>query len=543
VTTPTPGPASPAPSTWRARYVPAVLDALFPGLGHLVAGRRKLAAIFGIPFLALILVCLLIVATTSGGRLAAEAINVFWLLIGVQGIVLVWRVLAAGTSLFAPGLPRLRPLDIVPIGVLLLFLAGPQAVLGYVTNEARIATDEIFVGSTVAPGAWTPQGSVAPDPSDFLSPAPSFSEAPSVAPSASAGPQRINILLIGLDSGFGRDTSSTDTMIVASLDPVSETVSMISVPRELVNVPLPDGRVFAGKINGLYAFARNNPRQFPGASGQGYDVLMAALGTLLKLNINYYASVNLQGFPQVIDAVGGIDVNVAHSFCDPTYDMYGYTNGFSITAGRHHLNGIAALAYARVRKASGESDFTRAARQQEVLNGLRDAIVKGGFLKDPIGLLRSIGRILTTNVPRSILPDLADDMARVGRGQTYRAVIDHPFVKPASDYRGSIQLPNLPAIRALAASLFTSPGTTPSSDFLAPPALKGGGGSGVGNCAPAPTPKPKPTPKPSHSPGSPSPQPSSSPVTSPTESPKESTKPTPKPTASPSTEQSPKPSS
>jgi len=529
VTTPTPGPADPAPSNWRSRYVPAVLDAIFPGLGHLVAGRRKLAAIFGIPFLALILVSLLIVAGTSGGRLAAEAINAFPLLIGVQGVVLVWRVLASGSSLFAPGLPRLRPLDAVPIGVLLLFLAGPQAALGYVTNEARLATDEIFAGNTVAPGAWTPQGSVAPDPSDFLSPGPSFSEAPSVAPSATTGPQRITILLMGIDSEPGRDTASTDTMIVASLDPVTETVSMISVPRDMVNVPLPDGRVFSGKINGLDSFARIHPKEFPGSNGTGHDVLMAALGTLLNIKIDYYAAVNLYTFPRVVNLLGGVDVNVAHGFCDPTYRMNGYPNGFSIMAGHHHLDGNAALAYARVRKASGESDFTRAARQQEVLNGLRDAIVKGGFLRDPVGLLRAIGNLLTTNVPRAILPDLVDDMSRIGRAQTYRAVIDHPFVKPASDYRGSIQLPNLTAIRALAASLFTTPGTMPSKDFLAPPALSGGGGSGVSNCAPAATPAPKPTPKPSPKPSSPAPS----------ESPKD----TPKPTASPSSEQSPTPSS
>ncbi len=146
--------------SWRSRYVPAILDAIVPGLGHLVAGRRRLAAIFGIPFLVFVLVSLLIVATTSGGRLAAEAINDFWLLIGVQGLVLVWRVLAAGSSLLAPGLPRLRVLDALPIALLLLFLIGPQAVLGYVTNEARIATDEVFVGDNVPPGAWNPQGSV-----------------------------------------------------------------------------------------------------------------------------------------------------------------------------------------------------------------------------------------------------------------------------------------------------------------------------------------------------------------------------------------------
>ena len=156
MTTPPARPARSATPTWRARYLPVVLDLIVPGLGHLVAGRRKLAAIFGIPFLALVLVGLLIVATTSGGRLAAEAVNVFWPLLGLQGVVLVWRLLAAGASLFAPGLPRLRPLDIVPVAVLLVLFSGPQVVLGYITNEARIASDNVFVVDAGS-GSWTPQ--------------------------------------------------------------------------------------------------------------------------------------------------------------------------------------------------------------------------------------------------------------------------------------------------------------------------------------------------------------------------------------------------
>ena len=101
------------------------------------------------------------------------------------------------------------------------------------------------------------------------------------------------------------------------------------------------------------------------------------------------------------------------AFCDPHYSEYGYENGFSITAGRHHLNGHQALAYARVRKPAGESDFTRAARQQEVISAIRDAVVKGGFLNDPIGLLKSLGTA-ETNVPRKACPDLADAASKVG---------------------------------------------------------------------------------------------------------------------------------
>ena len=163
------------------------------------------------------------------------------------------------------------------------------------------------------------------------------------------------------------------------------------------------------------SYARHHPKQFPGSDGTGFDVLMGALGTLMDLKIKYYATVNLGGFVKVVDTLGGVNVDVARSFCDPTYDDgYGFNNGFSITKGRHHLNGNQALAFARVRKASGESDFTRAARQQEVVSGIREAIVKGGFLNDPIGLIKSIGKTVTTNVPRKALPDLADLASRVG---------------------------------------------------------------------------------------------------------------------------------
>ena len=128
-------------------------------------------------------------------------------------------------------------------------------------------------------------------------------------------------------------------------------MSLLSFPRDLVDVPLPGGGVFSGKVNSLLAYARRNPAAFPGSAGDGHDVLMAAFGEMTGLQIDYYAQVNLGGFVAVVDALGGIEVNVARAFCDPLYDEYGFTRGFSITAGRHKLNGNQALAYARIRKA------------------------------------------------------------------------------------------------------------------------------------------------------------------------------------------------
>ena len=414
------GAVTPAPSSRRSRYVPAVLDALIPGTGHLLAGRRRRALVFVLPmvFIAGTLATLLL--TTSTYHLAAEmaADEALLALIVVQAFLLVWRLAAVGSSLFNPRLSRPGIRDSVPIALLVLVILAPQVYAGAVTQAAREAANEIFVEEPSSPVAALPSFTPEPDP-DFLASAP---PSPSGEPSPTPTPEvsRINVLVIGVDAGIGRNTYLTDTMIVMSVDPVGNTVSMVSIPRDMVDVPLPDGRKYRGKINSLASYARHHPRQFPGYDGTGSDVLMDALGALLKIELDYYATVNLGGFVNVIDTLGGIDVNVERAFCDPTYTEYGYNNGFSITKGRHHLNGNQALAYARVRHPAGESDFTRAARQQEVLSGVRDKIVGGKFLNDPLGLVRALGKTVSTNVPAQ-----ATAGVRRSRGQD-RPQVDLP---------------------------------------------------------------------------------------------------------------------
>ena len=90
--------------------------------------------------------------------------------------------------------------------------------------------------------------------------------------------------------------------------------------------------------------------------------------------------------------------------------------GFSITAGPHHLDGAAALAYARSRKALGESDFTRQARQQQILVALRAKVTRGGSLLFQLPeLLDAVGETIRTDVPVDRLPDLAAIMDEVGK--------------------------------------------------------------------------------------------------------------------------------
>lgn len=514
----------------RSRYVPAVLDALIPGIGHLVTRRWQRAMLVASPLLVIAGTALWLLATVPLPRLAASLLSeeVIWALLAAQGIVLASRLVAVGSSLFDPALPRPGRRDLIPVAVLVAFVIAPQAYLGYATEVAREVADQIFVEPVaVSP----PEGTPEPDPSVLSTAAPRLSPGPSVGPAG----DRVTALILGVDSGVGRNTYLTDTMIVVSLDRLTRTVSMLSIPRDMVDVPLPDGRLYRDKVNSLVAYARHHPGQFPGSDGTGFDVLMSALGTLINTPIDYYAKVDLGGFVRVVNVLGGVDVNVARAFCDPDYDEYGFSAGFSITSGRHHLDGQQALAYARVRKASGESDFTRAARQQEVLSGIRDAVVSGGFLNDPIGLLKAMGTTVATNVPRALLPDLAELATQVGREQTYRAVVNHPLVTSGFDVRGSIQIPDVTAIRTLAALLFPTDGSPPSAAYALPkPSSGSASGSGVGGCLPAPSPSPGRSPAVEPSPAiTPSPTPDASASVEPSPSTETAPALSPEPSASP----------
>ncbi|MBA2556908.1 MAG: LCP family protein, partial [Chloroflexi bacterium] len=297
---------------------------------------------------------------------------------------------------------------------------------------------------------------------------------------------RTNILLLGIDSSPNRAHALTDTMIVASLDPAGETVSMLSIPRDLVDVPLPNGKIYAPKINTLLSYVnrhRNHP-DFAFAGGSGTRALQDAIGTLLGIEIHYYAKVNLPGFVRVIDAVGGVDVNVRRAFEDPRYRAYG-VDGFSVEPGLQHFDGAHALAYARVRRARGETDFTRAARQQEVLVGLRDAALEGGAVEligQLDGLLQAVKGAVRTDIPPERFSDLAFFAEEVGGDSVTRVVLRHPLVRPSRtpDPRGSIQIPDVPAIREVAADLFPEPGVSPQPwPSPEPSPSEGPGGEGT----------------------------------------------------------------
>jgi anionic cell wall polymer biosynthesis LytR-Cps2A-Psr (LCP) family protein len=165
----------------------------------------------------------------------------------------------------------------------------------------------------------------------------------------------------------------------------------------------------------------------------------------------------------MVDAVGGVDVTVAKGFDDPGYDGFGFdSRGYSITAGEHHLDGANALAYARSRKGAGESDFTRAVRQQQILVAMREGVSGGSLLFELPALLDAVGNTIRSDVPVDRLPGLAAILDEVGRDEMVSVVIRFPLVHPVTTRYGASQAADLPAIRSMAAALFSPPGTPPT---------------------------------------------------------------------------------
>ena len=180
-----------------------------------------------------------------------------------------------------------------------------------------------------------------------------------------------------------------------------------------MNVPLGNGDVYGPKLNSLLSYAERHPDEFPDG---GLRTLEDAVGALLGIPISYYAKLDFAGFVDMVDAVGGVDIKVKKTLKDPSYDGYGLgEKGFTLKKGTHHLNGAEALAYARIRKAVGESDFTRADRQQQILVALKEQATSGGsILWELPGLMEAVGETITLRHPRVPAPGPRGDHGRDG---------------------------------------------------------------------------------------------------------------------------------
>lgn len=193
---------------------------------------------------------------------------------------------------------------------------------------------------------------------------------------------RLNVLLLGIGGAGHEGAQLTDTIIFASLDKETNRVGLVSVPRDLA-YPMGGGRF--QKINAVNAYLE---QQHP---GQGARLTAEAFESQFNTRIDRVVKIDFAGFEKLIDALGGVDVNVERSFTDRSFptdpngpNPYEWTS-VSFTKGVEHMNGRRALQFVRSRHGSnGESsDFARARRQQIVLSAIRERMLSLGTLSNP----------------------------------------------------------------------------------------------------------------------------------------------------------------
>jgi len=453
----------------RRRTIAAVLSALYPGLGQAFNRDPRYVVVFGLPLSALAVLAMLLVQG-FGGQLLPVLVkpDTLLALLFLNGLLLTWRLFAVGQAFVAGASGPIGRVGATGLLVASALTVAPQVGAGMIGWRLYETARDICVSCSVV--ARAPENGDSRQAARGGGAPPLFpGDDPGVVPGPT--PQlkgRLNILLIGVDSRPSRDHALTDTMIVASVDPVGETLSMLSVPRDIVDMPLPNGQTYPQKINSMLSHVNANPDDpmFDWANGSGTRALQDSIGTMLGVPIHYYAKVDLPGFIDVVDALGGINVNVPKPLRAPGYADFGLF-GFTVEKGRHHFDGREALAYARIRKAVGESDFTRAERQQQVIVALRAAALEGGalgLLGRLNGLLDASDNALRTDVPPEHFSDLALLAEQIDRGRVTSLVLQWPFITEATEEeRGYVEIPDIPTIQEMARRLFPPEGTPPEA--------------------------------------------------------------------------------
>jgi len=284
------------------------------------------------------------------------------------------------------------------------------------------------------------------------------------------GSGRVNVLLMGRGGGNHDGPDLTDTMMIASIDPVDKNITLISIPRDLwVEVP-GHGSM---KINAVWEtgeFAAEG-KVAPGSTdpsviASGYNLVDTTINDVTGIKIDYNVLVNFQAFQQAVDLIGGITVNVPTTLYDPTMAWMNHKNPVLAKAGIQNFDGLQALVYVRSRETT--TDFARAQRQRAVLVAIKQKVESIGIVSDTLkltGLLNSFGNNVATDLSLGDAMKMYDTIKNISIDNIKSVGLTDAgssFIKTGSMNGQSVDLPiaglyNYSQIRAYIKSLLPDP--------------------------------------------------------------------------------------
>ncbi len=358
-----------------------VMTLFLPGSAQLVAGRRDVGRMAIRVWLAL---CVAVALTVGLGMVWHGFL--FWaaantLLLGLVRIVLMlvaigWAVLFVDAWRLGQPLTLVKNQRLAAVGIngVLCFAVAGTLLFG----SHLVGVQRDFIKAMFGDGAVT---------------------------DASHG--RYNVLLLGGDSGAGRWGLRPDSMTVASIDAETGKTVLVGLPRNLANFRFARGSVMEEQfpdgfdcegcyLNGVSTWAGDNPELFPGSDHPGIDATMQAIEGITGLKISYWAMVNLQGFKDLVDAVGGVTLTVRDRI--PVGGLGSDVTGY-IEPGRKKLDGHDTLWFARARE--GSDDYSRMARQKCVMNALLTQVSPQQVLRNYEKIAEAGSAMISTNLPAS----------------------------------------------------------------------------------------------------------------------------------------------
>ena len=467
----------------------ATASVLLPGLGHAATGRRRAALLFLVPTILAILTVVAWAASKGAYGLAATFVTpgALSLLFAANIMVAGWRTSAAVDAVGAtsPG----RGAIVASALVVLVLVGVPHLIAADTILATEDFLDETFAGideldeeppddgtaivetpmpdPTEPPEVTEPPAGESPgqSPGESSSPAASVGPSPSPTPVIPPYPRdggngtlprfgaaipwerpgvepwgddgRFDLLLIGSDAGTERWSRRNDVMLLVEVDVESGKVAMVGLPRNLMNAPYPPGPARdasacgcqKGLLNEMYVEATaRNPGLWPGRGAvKGIGAVRSVVRTLTGRPIDAVLIVDLAGVIRVVDAIGGVDIDVPEAVVDDHYPDPG--NGqikLRIKAGMQHFDGHTALAYARSRHM--DSDYGRMERQQNLILAIRGQLGPAMILNAP-ALFGAARGTAWTDLPRESLPALVELFGKAA-GREGQAAPDRPAALP-----------------------------------------------------------------------------------------------------------------
>jgi LCP family protein required for cell wall assembly len=474
--------------------IAALLSFVFPGAGQAYAGDARRGALWAIPMAVFVLAVLW---ALSGG------LDVVGLILNAQSraallvlnLAFFFYHLAAMFDAYAAA-QRERRLERVSVAgsapvvmgmlvALTLLLHGVPAAAG-VWGEDQL--HRLFPGrpGVIPIQSFEPEPSLTPTagPTAVAGGTPTPVAGGTGSPRPSLGPipprpwaqdGRLDLLLVGADTGVGRSSTRTDTMILLSVDITSGKAAFFGFPRNMTNAPLPDesagayaGGRFPEMLSALWRRAAEQPGKFPGSDGVGGDcafdwncerawrALAGTIQNLAGVQLDAVMAVDLNGFVQLVDAVGGVWIDVKTAVVDPKYPAQDGKShlDINIQPGCQKLDGTLALAFARSRHQ--DSDYQRMRRQQQVLQAVRRQF-------DPLAMLPQIPHLLDvaadnlfTTVGSEDLQPLAQIASRVDPDRMYQVRFG------PSRYPVTLDADAVKRIRQKVRNIFSEPEPAPS---------------------------------------------------------------------------------